>query len=68
LFFQGFAAACLALPGEHITKTELAPRMKTSRARWTGCSTPQTPSLIVASRGRAAAALSRKVELRFVPA
>jgi hypothetical protein len=29
---------------------------------------PSTPSLTVASLGKAAAALGRKVELRFVPA
>jgi hypothetical protein len=53
---------------EHVTKTELASRMKTSRASLDRMLDPSNPSLTVASLGKAAAALGRKVELRFVPA
>ena len=56
------------LEQEHITKTELATRMKTSRASLDRILDPANPSLTVASLGKAAAALGRKVELRFVPA
>ena len=53
---------------KHVTKTELASRMKTSRASLDRMLDPSNPSLTVASLGKAAAALGRKVELRFVPA
>ena len=56
------------LEQEHVTKTELASRMKTSRASLDRMLDPSNPSLTVASLGKAAAALGRKVELRFVPA
>lgn len=62
------------LEQEQVTKTELASRMKTSRASLdrmldpSNPSNPSNPSLTVASLGKAAAALGRKVELRFVPA
>lgn len=56
------------LDQEHITKTQLAARMKTSRAALDRILDPSNPSLTVASLGKAAAALGRKVELRFVPA
>ena len=56
------------LEQEHVTKTELATRMKTSRASLDRMLDLSTPSLTVASLGKAAAALGRKVELRFVPA
>ena len=56
------------LEQEHITKTQLATRMKTSRAALDRILDPGNPSLTVASLGKAAAALGRKVELRFVPA
>lgn len=56
------------LEQEHITKTQLATRMKTSRASLDRILDPANPSLTVASLGKAAAALGRKVELRFVPA
>jgi len=52
---------------EHITKTQLATRMKTSRAALDRILDPCNPSLTVASLGKAAAALGRKVEFRFVP-
>ena len=55
------------LEQEHVTKTELASRMKTSRASLDRMLDPSNPSLTVASLGKAAA-LGRKVELRFVPA
>ena len=56
------------LEQEHITKTQLASRMKTSRAALDRILDPTNPSLTVATLGKAAAALGRKVELRFVPA
>lgn len=56
------------LEQEHITKTQLASRMKTSRASLDRILDPTNPSLTVATLGKAAAALGRKVELRFVPA
>lgn len=56
------------LEQERITKTELAARMKTSRASLDRMLDPTNPSLTVASLGKAAAALGRKVELRLVPA
>ncbi|MEY4246431.1 MAG: hypothetical protein RLZZ245_4016 [Verrucomicrobiota bacterium] len=55
------------LEQENITKTQLATRMKTSRASLDRILDPANPSLTVASLGKAAAALGRKVELRFVP-
>jgi len=56
------------LKSEHVTKTQLAARIKTSRASLDRLLDPMKPSLTVASLGKAAAALGRKVELRFVPA
>jgi len=56
------------LESEHVTKTQLAARMKTSRASLDRLLDPMNPSLTVASLGKAAAALGRKVELRFVVA
>jgi hypothetical protein len=56
------------LEQECISKTQLAARMKTSRAALDRILDPHNPSLTVASLGKAAAALGRKVELRFVPA
>ena len=55
------------LEQEHVTKTELASRMKASRASLDRMLDPSNPSLTVASPGEAATALGRKVELRFVP-
>ena len=46
---------------------EFAERMKTSRATLDRILDPTNPSLTVASLGKAAAALGRKVELRLVP-
>ena len=56
------------LEQEQVTKTELASRMKTSRASLDRMLDPSNPSLTVARLGKAAAALGRKVELRIVPA
>ena len=56
------------LEQEHVTETELASRMKTSRASLDRMLDPSNPSLTVDSLGKAAAALGRKVELRFMPA
>lgn len=56
------------LDQEQITKTHLAARMKTSRAALDRILDPANPSLTVGSLSKAAAALGRKVELRFVPA
>ena len=52
---------------EHVTKTELAAHMETRRASLSRMLAPSNPALTVASLGKAAAALGRKVELRFVP-
>ena len=52
---------------EKVTKTELAARMHTSRAAVDRLLDPTNASLTVASVGKAAAALGRKVEVRFVP-
>ena len=52
----------------HVTKTELASRMKTRHASLDWMLDLSNPSLTVASLGKAAAALGRKVDLRFVPA
>lgn len=56
------------LEQEQVSKTELATSMKTSRASPDRMLDPSNHSLTVASLGKAAAALGRKVELRFVPA
>jgi hypothetical protein len=50
---------------EHVTKTELASRIKTSQASLDQMLDPSTPSLTVSSLGQAAAALGWKVELRL---
>ena len=55
------------LEQERVTKTQLAARMKTSRASLDRILDPTNPSLTVTSLGKAAAALGRKIELRFVP-
>ena len=55
------------LEQEQVTKTQLAARMKTSRASLDRILDPTNPSLTVTSLGKAAAALGRKIELRFVP-
>jgi len=56
-----------ALEQEKLTKTELAHRMKTSRAALDRILDPTNPSLTLASLGKAAAALGRKVDLRLLP-
>jgi predicted XRE-type DNA-binding protein len=56
------------IENQHITKTELAGRMGTSRASVDRLLDPENPSLTIGSLGKAAAALGRKVELRLVPA
>ena len=55
------------LEQEQMTKTQLASLMKTSRASLDRILDPGNPSLTVASLGKAAAALGKKVELRFIP-
>jgi antitoxin HicB len=57
-----------ALEQEKLSKTQLAKRMKTSRAALDRILDPTNPSLTVASLGRAAAALGRRVDLKLVPA
>jgi antitoxin HicB len=49
----------------HLTKTQLASRIKTSRASLDRLLDPKNPSLTVARLGKAAAALGRKVEVRL---
>ncbi len=56
------------LDSQSVTKTQLAKRMKTSRAALDRILDPSNPSLTVASLGKAAAALGRKVELKLVEA
>jgi antitoxin HicB len=56
------------LDQDRVTKTQLAARMKTSRASLDRMLDPANPSLTVNTLGKAAAALGRKIELRFVPA
>lgn len=51
-----------------LTKTQLAHRMKTSRAALDRIMEPENLSLTVASLGKAAAALGRKVEITLLPA
>ena len=51
---------------QQVTRTELANRMHTGRASLNRLLDPENPSLTVASLGKAAAALGRKVEVRFV--
>ena len=53
---------------EAITKTQLARRMGTSRAALDRILDPGNSSITVTTIGKAAAALGKKVELRFVPA
>ena len=55
------------LEQDQVTKTELASRMKTSRASLDRLLDPENPSLTVASIGKAAAALGRKVECASYP-
>lgn len=57
-----------AMAEANLTKTQLAHRMKTSRAALDRILDPENPSLTVASLGKAAAALGRKVEITLVPA
>jgi antitoxin HicB len=57
-----------ALEQEKLSKTQLAKRMKTSRAALDRILDPTNLSLTVASLGRAAAALGRRVDLKLVPA
>lgn len=56
-----------ALEQEKLTKTELAHRMGTSRAALDRILDPNNPSLTVASLGKAAAALGRKVDFKLLP-
>ncbi|MES2709323.1 MAG: Fis family transcriptional regulator [Verrucomicrobiota bacterium] len=55
------------LKSRHVTKTQFATRMKTSRAALDRILDPANPSLTVATLGKAAAALGHKVELHLVP-
>lgn len=53
---------------QQISKAQLALRMHTSRASVDRLLDPENASLTVASLGKAAAALGKKLEVRFVPA
>ncbi len=53
---------------QKISKTEMAKRMKTSRAALERLLDPDNPSVTLQTIGRAAAALGRKVEIRLVKA
>ena len=54
------------LESDHVSKSQLAIRMKTSRTSVNRILDPAKPSLTVASLGKAAAALGRKLEFKFV--
>ena len=53
---------------ENVTRTELASRMHTSRAVVNRLLDPENSSMTMISLGKAAAALGKKPEIRFVPA
>jgi DNA-binding Xre family transcriptional regulator len=53
---------------QKISKTEMAKRMKTSRAALERLLDPDNPSVTLQTIGRAAAVLGRKVEIRLVKA
>ena len=54
------------IEAENVSKTQLAARMHTSRAAVDRLLDPSNSSLTFASVGKVAAALGRKVEVRFV--
>lgn len=54
-----------AMQREHITKSEMASRMKTSRAALERLLDPDNTSITLATLGRAAAALGRKLHVEF---
>lgn len=54
------------LESEQVSKSQLAIRMKTSRTSVNRMLDPVNPSLTVASIGKVAAALGRKLEFKFV--
>jgi predicted XRE-type DNA-binding protein len=54
------------LESEDLSKSQLAIRMNTSRTSVNRMLDPLNPSLTVASLGKVAAALGRKLEFRFV--
>jgi predicted XRE-type DNA-binding protein len=54
------------LDKEDVSKSQLASRMKTSRTSVNRMLDPVNPSLTVASLGKVAAALGRKLEFKFV--
>lgn len=56
------------IEAEKVSKTQLAARMHTSRAAVDRLLDPSNSSLTFASVGKVAAALGRKVEVRFVSA
>ena len=51
---------------ENITRTELAARMKTSRAALNRLLDPDNTSVSLHTMGKAASALGRKLEVRFL--
>ena len=53
---------------QKLSKTQMAHRMKTSRAALERLLDPDNPSVTLQTIGRAAAALGRKVEIRLVKA
>ena len=55
-----------AMKAEHITKTEMARRMKTSRFQLDRVLDPQNTGVSLDALNRAAAALGRKVRLELV--
>ncbi len=53
---------------QKVSKTEMAKRMKTSRAALERLLDPNNPSVTLQTIGRAAAALGREVEIKLVKA
>lgn len=56
------------LERESLSKTEMAARMKTSRAAVDRLLDPDNPSITLNTLGKAARALGRKVKIELVPA
>ena len=57
-----------AMKAQHMTKTELAKRMNTSRAALNRLLDETDPSLTLTTLARAAAALGRKLNIQLAPA
>ena len=56
------------LEKQNVSRSQLATRMQTSRAAVNRLLDPENSSLTVASLGKAAAVLGKKIEVKFLPA